>query len=421
MTTENKEKAPSPPTIKRTYIEVNDRQVGDISLDFFYQPHTITLLIGCLVFLTFLVFSRDPNADFRGNVLTGCAGVFIFFMVISILAFPNGPFTRPHPIIWRMVFGCSVLYLLIVQFLIHQDYETVRSLIVWIDPTMKNYTIDMEKEYGTNCWDITFERIWSHFDWFAFGHYWGWGMKALLLRHYGICWSISIMWELTEMVFGHLLPNFYECWWDNMVLDVLLCNGLGIFTGMQVCRWFEMREHHWESIKNIKTKKGKVKRALLQFTPESFNSTRWLDPECSWMRFVAIFQLVLAFQLVELNTFFVKHFFPMPAEHPICVARILLQGLMSAPSIRQYYCYVTDKNCKRFGTQLWVFLFLILSELILNIKFGLELFSQTQISKIVLWLLLNLMMSILGMIASMKIYKWRYRSGDAPTKKLKSK
>ena len=45
------------------------------------------------------------------------------------------------------------------------------------------------------------------------------------------------MWELTEMVFGHLLPNFYECWWDNLVLDVLLCNGLGIFTGMQVCLW----------------------------------------------------------------------------------------------------------------------------------------------------------------------------------------
>ena len=113
------------------------------------------------------------------------------------------------------------------------DYATVRSLIVWIDPSMQNYTLDMEKEYGQNCWDITFDRIWSHFDWFAFGHYWGWGMKALLLRHYGICWSISIMWELTEMAFGHLLPNFYECWWDNMVLDVLLCNGLGIFTGMQ--------------------------------------------------------------------------------------------------------------------------------------------------------------------------------------------
>merc|ERR1712062_184997 len=60
-------------------------------------------------------------------------------------------------------------------------------------------------------------------------------------RHYGLLWSISVMWELTEMVFGHLLPNFYECWWDNLVLDVLICNGLGIFTGMQVCKFLEMR------------------------------------------------------------------------------------------------------------------------------------------------------------------------------------
>ena len=49
---------------------------------------------------------------------------------------------------------------------------------MWIDPKMKNYTIDSEKEYGVNCWDITVDRIWSHFDWFAFGHYFGWGMKV---------------------------------------------------------------------------------------------------------------------------------------------------------------------------------------------------------------------------------------------------
>ena len=87
-----------------------------------------------------------------------------------------------------------------------------------------------------DCWDITWERLYSHLDWFAFGHYWGWGMKALVIRHYGLLWSVSIMWELTEMVFGHLLPNFYECWWDNLVLDVIICNGAGIFTGMQVCK-----------------------------------------------------------------------------------------------------------------------------------------------------------------------------------------
>ena len=46
--------------------------------------------------------------------------VLVFFLIISVLAFPNGPFIRPHPILWRMVFGLSVMYLLTVQFLIHQ-------------------------------------------------------------------------------------------------------------------------------------------------------------------------------------------------------------------------------------------------------------------------------------------------------------
>jgi len=173
-------------------------------------------------------------------------------------------------------------------------------------------------------------------------------------------------------------------------------------------RWLEMREHHWESIKNISSKSGKLRRALLQFTPESLAPTRWLDPGCSWMRFVAIFQLVLIFQVVELNTFFVKHIFPMPAEHPICVFRILINGLMGAPAARQYYTYVTDRSCKRLGSQVWVFIFISLSELVLNIKFGLDLFSQTQMSKILLWLMLNVLIAVAGTYVSMRIYNWRF-------------
>jgi len=246
-------------------------------------------------------------------------------------------------------------------------------------------------------------------DWFAFGHYWGWGMKALVIRHYGILWSISIMWELTEMVFGHLLPNFYECWWDNLVLDVLLCNGLGIFTGMQVCKFLEMREYKWESIKNISGAKGKFKRALLQFTPESWTHVRWLDPNSSFMRLVAITQFMLIWQVVELNTFFIKHIFPMPAEHPICVVRILMTGLIAAPTIRQYYTYVTDPQCKRLGTQCWVFFMITFSELILVIKFGLDLFSHTQLSKMGLWLVLIVVMSCVGVWVSHVIYKWRHQ------------
>ena len=47
----------------------------------------------------------------------------------------------------------------------------------------------------------------------------------------------------------HLLPNFAECWWDAWVLDVLICNGFGIYLGMLVCQKLEMRNYYWESIK----------------------------------------------------------------------------------------------------------------------------------------------------------------------------
>ena len=333
------------------FVSINERPVDDISLEFFYQPHTLLLMFLCVCGITWTAFTRDQTVNQSENIVTGLVSLTAFFMIISILTLPNGPFTRPHPALRRCVLGTSILYLLLVQFLLHQDWDTVRAIIVWLDPRMANYTVDSEKEYGVNCWDITAERLYSHLDWFAFGHYWGWGMKALVIRHYGLLWSISVMWELTEMVFGHLLPNFYECWWDNLVLDVLICNGLGIFTGMQVCRFLEMREYKWESIKNISGAKGKFKRALLQLTPESWSAVRWLDPQSGYMRLIAVIQFMLIWQMVELNTFFIKHIFPMPAEHPICVFRILLFGLIAAPATRQYYTYVTDPKCKRVGTQ----------------------------------------------------------------------
>ena len=110
------------------------------------------------MFLEFTaVLLRDETADVHSNIYSGLIGVTVFFLIISIFTLPNGPFTRPHPAFWRCVLGASIMYLLLLQFLIHQDYQTIRSMVIWFDPKMANYTIDSEKEYGTNCWDISAE------------------------------------------------------------------------------------------------------------------------------------------------------------------------------------------------------------------------------------------------------------------------
>ena len=56
------------------------------------------------------------------------------------------------------------------------------------------------KEYAINCSEVTVARVWSHCDIFAFAHFFGWAMKALLIRNAGLLWTASITWEVTEVI-----------------------------------------------------------------------------------------------------------------------------------------------------------------------------------------------------------------------------
>lgn len=375
-----------------------------------FCPQIIKQIDFCLLIafsISCYMFCLRDTTNIENNIWAGMLCCVFFFLLISLLAFPNGPFIRPHPAVWRIVFGLSVLYLLAMLFFLFQDYQTVRHIILWLDPNLANFHIDQEKEYAVNCSDVTFERVWSHMDVFAVGHYLGWIFKAILIRHMGILWSISFMWEITEIAFAHLLPNFKECWWDALLLDVVLCNGFGIWCGLKICKILEMREYRWVSIRDIHTTTGKIKRAMLQFTPESFTSVRWLDPKCSYMRIVALCQLVIFWQTTELNTFFLKHIFEMPASHPFVIGRLILVGVIVAPSVRQYYSYITDTSCKRVGTQCWVYGCIMVSEALLCIKHGRELFERTQAINIIVWLIIQLGITIIFMFGCVVCDKYK--------------
>lgn len=41
-----------------TFLEINERPVDDISLDFFYKPHTITLLAVSIISVMYFAFVR---------------------------------------------------------------------------------------------------------------------------------------------------------------------------------------------------------------------------------------------------------------------------------------------------------------------------------------------------------------------------
>ena len=130
--------------INHHFYAINERPVDDISLEFFYKPHTITLLLVSFVAVFYSALTRDES-NFESNIWSGVKCVIFFFLIISLLTFPNGPFTRPHPAIWRIVFGVSVLYTLMLIFILFQNYQTVKSIIYWFYPELHHFKIDSEK------------------------------------------------------------------------------------------------------------------------------------------------------------------------------------------------------------------------------------------------------------------------------------
>ncbi|XP_068737409.1 phosphatidylserine synthase 1-like isoform X2 [Montipora capricornis] len=375
------------------YQDASEQIVEDITLEFFYKPRSITALACLFAYLVYSAFTRNPDATREDNIWSGIVSLAVVFLVLSLLVMPNGPFIRPHPAIWRFIFGASVLYLLFLTFALFQTRDDFRKILFFFDPKLEQEGPDT-KEYAVNCSQVTLARLWSHCDVFAFSHFFGWALKALLIRHAGLLWTASITWEVTEVFFTHLLPNFEECWWDALVLDFLVCNGLGIHFGLYVCNKLEMRNYHWESIKDIHTTTGKLRRAVLQFTPASWTHIRWMDPKCSYMRYFAICQMMIISQIVELNTFFLKHILWVPTAHWLNVYRLGLIAIIVAPSLRQYYVYVTDTRSRRLGTQAWVLIAITCMEGLICVKYGLDMFKKTEIVSIVLWLLFQMAISI---------------------------
>jgi len=62
---EGRKSSGSDEVTRKTFELINDRSVDDISLEFFYKPHTITLLLACISGLVYIAFARSNDDSVR--------------------------------------------------------------------------------------------------------------------------------------------------------------------------------------------------------------------------------------------------------------------------------------------------------------------------------------------------------------------
>ena len=189
-----------------------------------------------------------------------------------------------------------------------------------------------------------FANLLDAMDMFIVAHWFGWWFKMLALRDAMLCCFLATTFEGLELTFKHWLPNFAECWWDSLILDILLCNSIGIYLGHLTCKYLEMKSFTWFGHED-KKKKGtcsQVSKFFALFSPNVWKNYNWHVFD-STSNFLAVSWLIALSSVADLNNFTLKFLIWIPANHWTLLFRVILLAFLSMNSIGEYYEYIGSK------------------------------------------------------------------------------
>jgi len=178
---------------------------------------------------------------------------FSFFTIIGFACchFPDSIIKRPAPIFWRFLMGILLSYSTFMTLVLILPRDEARWIFKIFHPSQGNPL--PEKNYADDCRVFTPENPVSQYfniyenvyDVHFVAHLAGWWFKMMIIRDAKIAWVISFSFELIEISFRHWLPNFWECWWDHMFLDLFGCNMFGIWLGSLTIKYIGVSRINW--------------------------------------------------------------------------------------------------------------------------------------------------------------------------------
>ncbi|GAB00005.1 uncharacterized protein L969DRAFT_210413 [Mixia osmundae IAM 14324] len=387
MTSDEGQDQPTPLSERRVFLKRRDSTTGDETEDiddrphgaalapfqlshdpsvrWFYSPASLTSW-GLAAAFAALVAYNSENLSFPDRLkrhlgLLAAAAAFLLFVVVNCR---DGPFARPHPALWRLVLGCNLIYALVLCYACFQDKEHARDLLRTFDSSIGAPL--PEKSYAENC-AFTPSNVWANIDIFCLAHTLGWFLKSMILRDFWLCTILSVVFEFCELSLEHQLENFKECWWDHLILDVLVCNLVGTYIGMKTCAYLKVTPFSW---RGLSTRSRGIKSRLKVFTPYDWTSFEWASTK-RFRNYLSTVLLLAFFLVAELNVFYLKFLIRLAPEHPLVIIRLGLFALAAFPAAREFYEYTTHgKKVKRMGSHAWLLLATVILEGLCIIKWS---------------------------------------------------
>lgn len=79
------------------------------------------------------------------------------------------------------------------------------------------------------------------FDVYTLIHLFGHATIGFATGDFMFAFRISFLFEFIELMYHDLIPNFKECFFDHFILDLLICNAIGAFLGVQLRKFYGVK------------------------------------------------------------------------------------------------------------------------------------------------------------------------------------
>lgn len=303
-------------------------------------------------------------------------GVNLIGTVVCFVLLPPPSYKSPVKPFFQLVQALGMMYFFNVLAMALLDSETLHKVLVAIDPRLSQPTT--ERSYSIDCRVFTPEHPESMFanvrdtlDFFVAAHFFGWAIKTLIFRNNLFAWMMSISFEIYELSLRHWLPNFYECWWDHLFLDLFGCNMLGILLTSWLMNRFKIEKFHWFFDPNERTENAPYWRrlaySLTQASPYmEAGNWHWLANPTN---FLTVSWLVVINSVTDLSNFLNKKMLNIPANHYFLVIRIWIVGFFSILCVAELYEFSRALGEKRkIGFNLALSFFILAAETIIFVR-----------------------------------------------------
>lgn len=278
-----------------------------------YSRITFCLYAGVFLYSAFTTDRRTPVENL-GRILVV---VFAFLTMIGLSERKKQPYETWLPSIMK---GFTVTYALFLIAICQQNYPQAKFTWNIIEPAVSE---ERAKAYfatwQTNC-DFSWKNFNNKLDRYSASHFFGWILHALLIRDYWTMHFWSILTELVEMLFGEVIPPLAECWWDQLICDLLVTNLPGMIIGMAIIRYMGWQEFDWLG------RKGK----------KSFRDWEiWTNHK----KILAMFLLLLGYSIQFLGCFFVPNAFHTSPTSNFAGLRLLIWFWIGFAAFKELYTY----------------------------------------------------------------------------------